>query len=82
MRIDYITGEEWALFQERFPLAANFLSNCSLLGEWRHLKGQQLSSLNDWQRQRLRELNRLIEDPPQSHDYDDEGNPRRNGVNP
>lgn len=23
-----------------------------------------------------------LPDPPQSHDYDDEGNPRRNGVNP
>ena len=57
MDLGFVQGEDWAEFARRFPSAESFLIGRSLLGQLRYLRRESAAGrANDWQRNRLEEL--------------------------
>lgn len=54
----HMTPEQAIRFESQFPDAAAYVRHCELENEYKYLRGNQ-DTLNDWQRDRLAELDAL-----------------------
>ena len=54
----YLTSENWIEFEKKYPDAMAFIRTCELKNEYRYLKDNEYI-LNDWQKARFLELEKL-----------------------
>jgi hypothetical protein len=61
MDLNYISGESWKEFREKYPTAYGFLLSASLDGEYAYLASlaELRQRLTDWQLARYQELRQL-----------------------